>query len=75
MQAVFRLAQEAVGLAQFVSAARWQHLGVLKQAKNPENGTFAQARVTSAADQLEYLGNELDFANAAGTEARMLERT
>ena len=59
------MAQEAIGRSQRLHRGRRQQLPLLDQIQRSAGGTHLQHLVLAAADQLEYLGNEFDFADAA----------
>ena len=68
LQAVFEATQEIVGGGKFVARCRRQLLALDEQFKHLQRRPDLQRRVAAAADQLEDLGDELDLADAAGTE-------
>jgi hypothetical protein len=66
LQAVFEAAQELVGGAQFALAVRRQQATFGEQGENLQGRPDLQRRLAAAANQLEDLRDELDFADAAG---------
>ena len=68
LQAMFQPAQEDVGLAQFLFGFGRDQLALGEQGENRQGGADLQGRIASAADELEDLGHEFDFADAAGAE-------
>ena len=68
LQAVFEATQEDVGLAQFVLGFGLDQPALGQQLEHRKRRADLQRRVASAANELENLGDELDFADAAGAE-------
>ena len=65
LQAVLQVAQEEVGAAQLGHGLRRQQLALFDQVERHQGGAGLQVGFLAAADELEHLGNELDFADAA----------
>ena len=65
LQAVFQAAQEGVGRCQFGHGPLRQNAASSQLLQYVQGRTDLQAAVPPAADELEYLGDELDLANAA----------
>ena len=68
LQAVFEPAQEFIRLEQLRLAVERQQAARDEQRQHLERWPDLQRRVAAAANQLEDLGHELDFADAAGAE-------
>jgi len=68
LQAVFEPAQEVVGRCQFGGGIGMQDAALGQQLQHLLGRLDLQRRVAAAADQLEHLGDELDFTDAAGTQ-------
>ena len=68
LHAVLEIAQEGIGLQQAFDRLVRQQLALGQQAQGGAGRALAQGRIASAADQLEYLGQELDLADAAAPQ-------
>ena len=68
LQAVFETAQENVGLAQFIFGFALDQAAFGQQLEDRKRRTNLQRLVATTANELEDLGDELDFADAAGAE-------
>jgi hypothetical protein len=68
LQAMLDAAQEVVGRGQLAHRFGGKEAIVGQQLQHLQGRLDLQRRIAAAADQLEHLGNELDFADAAGTE-------
>ena len=66
LQAVFELAQEAVGVDQRGAVAAGRCPRLAQRMQRGQQAALAQRRFASAADQLQRLREEFDFADAAG---------
>ena len=74
LHAVFQPAQETVGRAQPLRAARRHQAELLAGSQRRQQPAHAQGRFAAAADQLHQLHDELDFADAAGSELEVARR-
>ncbi len=68
LQAVLQPAQELVGRAQLLRGGRREQAALGQAFQDGQNPPVAQGRIPAAADELEYLGDELDLADAAGAQ-------
>jgi hypothetical protein len=68
LQAVFQIAQEGVGSQQLVDDGVAQQAFLGNDAQRGAGRAVAQRGVAAAADQLEHLRQELDFADAAAAQ-------
>jgi hypothetical protein len=68
LQTVLGAAQEVVGSGQFVARFRRQDAELDQRLQHRQQRALLQALVHAAAYQLERLGDEFHFANAAGAE-------
>jgi len=68
LQPVFEAAQKLVGGGQFERRVERDLLPFGEQRQHLQRRLDLQLRVAATADQLEYLGDELDLADAAGAE-------
>ena len=68
LQAVFEAAQKRIGGEQFVAALRTQQAAFDEPRQHGERRADLQGAVASAADELEHLGDEFDFTDAARPE-------
>ena len=68
LKAVFGPAQENVGVLQLVHGETGHQIQVAEDVQHLAQSTLAQTGFVAAADELEGLGDELHFANAAGAE-------
>ena len=68
LQAMFQIAQEAVGHGEFAHGGFAQDAALGQQVQHLQRRPDLQRLVAAAADQLEHLGDELDLADAARAE-------
>ncbi len=68
LNGVLGVAQKFVAFAQLFGHRRGQITLPFEGFQHVEQRTLLQAQVAATVDQLERLGDELDFANSAGTE-------
>ena len=68
LQAMFKAAEENVGLGESAYVLGCKMSTVPKTIKNEECRADLQSTVSSSANQLEYLGDKFDFTNATGAE-------
>ncbi len=68
LQAVLEVAQKLVRCRKLAYRRPGQKVALREQRQRGKRGLLSQFGVAPAADQLEYLRNEFDFADAAGPE-------
>ncbi len=68
LQAMFEAAQETIGGREFDDRVEFELVAINEQFQDLQRRLDLQAAVAAAANQLEDLGDELDFADAAGAE-------
>jgi hypothetical protein len=71
LHAVFHASQQQVRRAQALRAGRGQRAELLARGQRRQQPALAQRRLAAAADQLQQLHDEFDFADAAGTELQV----
>ena len=72
LHAILQAAQEQIGLAQAIGMRLRQMPGRGQCAQGRQQGALAQHQLAPAADQLQGLHQEFDFANAAGAELQIV---